>query len=161
MSDKLKTAGIVSLAAVFFIFDRTGKWLFINIWHRAEFPLFGDWLKFKLAVNQGIAFGWPLDTGLIIFLTVLALIFLVYLAWQNYQSRNTFSLFCLSLAIAGAYSNLLDRVIYRGVIDYIDAGYLSIFNLADVLITLGVAGLIWSYWQSSKKHADDLKQSGI
>jgi signal peptidase II len=44
----------------------------------------------------------------------------------------------LSAALAGAASNLYDRVARGAVVDFIDLGWWPIFNVADVSITLGV-----------------------
>jgi signal peptidase II len=49
----------------------------------------------------------------------------------------------LAAAVAGAASNLYDRLRHGAVIDFVDLGGWPIFNLADVAITLGVMAAIW------------------
>ena len=44
---------------------------------------------------------------------------------------------------AGASSNIIDRIIHGGVIDFIDLKVWPSFNLADSLIFVGSALLIW------------------
>jgi signal peptidase II len=49
----------------------------------------------------------------------------------------------LGAALAGSGSNLYDRLRCGAVIDFVDAGWWPIFNLADLAITLGVLGALW------------------
>ena len=44
------------------------------------------------------------------------------------------------LIIIGAVSNLLDRILYQGVVDFINIEWFTVFNIADIYISLGV---IW------------------
>ena len=150
MDHKIKTAGLIAFAAVFFIIDRALKWLFANLWLRADFKISGDRFGLKLSLNQGVAFGWPVNTRLIIILTCLALFVLVYLAWLNYRQRNFFVFFAWTIVIAGAYSNLLDRLQLGAVVDYFSLQYFSVFNLADVMITLGIAAIILYSFRQNK-----------
>ncbi len=46
------------------------------------------------------------------------------------------------LISGGIFSNLIDRVLFKGVIDYINFGWWPVFNLADSMIVIGVALLI-------------------
>ena len=56
-----------------------------------------------------------------------------------------FLLVFISFIILGAVSNLLDRITYGFVVDYIQTPlYWWVFNIADIMITIGVIGLIFS-----------------
>src|SRR5206468_4077879 len=46
-------------------------------------------------------------------------------------------------AMAGAGSNLYDRLRRGAIVDFIDLGWWPVFNLADVAITLGILSAIW------------------
>jgi signal peptidase II len=50
--------------------------------------------------------------------------------------------FALFLAFLGAFSNLYDRLHYGYVIDYFDLKYFTVFNLSDVMIIIGIFGVI-------------------
>lgn len=139
MSFKLKTAGIIALAAVFFILDRLLKRLFTGIWQRSDFKIFGDWFHLKLSQNSGIAFSLPANVDVVIILTCIALVILVYLSWLSFMKRKSYLFFALVLVIVGAYSNLIDRIEFSAVIDYFSLQYFSVFNLADAMIVGGVA----------------------
>jgi signal peptidase II len=51
--------------------------------------------------------------------------------------KNAVAPVALGVALGGASSNLLDRLSYEGVIDFIDVGFWPVFNLADVAIITG------------------------
>jgi len=72
---------------------------------------------------------------------------LCWFAYYNYkQGNNIAAEVCI---IAGSISNLIDRVIYGGVIDFIILSYGSlswpVFNVADAMIVLGVILLLLKY----------------
>lgn len=86
-------------------------------------------LKYGLAlVNKGISFGIILPLSLIIMAALIA-IFLVV--------RGRFGL-SGGMIVGGGVSNLIDRIIYNGAVDFIKFPFISVFNLADVLIVSGV-----------------------
>jgi signal peptidase II len=49
----------------------------------------------------------------------------------------------LYLILGAGISNVIDRMIYGAVVDYISIGNFPIFNLADMVISLGVGVMIW------------------
>ena len=137
----IKKLFFLNLITIFlFIIDRLAKKIFFAT--GGEYFIFGDWLKLKLALNPGIAFG--IEINFFILLVGYILIFLC-LAWflvDVCQKRRYFMIFCFGLIIAGAFSNLLDRFYIGQVIDYIDVKYFSVFNLADAMIVGGVVGIL-------------------
>jgi len=56
---------------------------------------------------------------------------------------NFVYIFLLGLVITGALANLLDRIVYQGVVDFIQIGIWPNFNLADVFIGSGVLILLF------------------
>ena len=87
--------------------------------------------------NIGVAFGLNegnikniLISGVIIFLIIR------YLITQK-KYLNTITLTCLDLVVAGGISNLIDRIIRGGVIDFIQISDFPVFNLADVVVICG------------------------
>ncbi len=103
-----------------------------------------------LVRNRGAAFslfssasGW--QRGFFIAIAVIASVWVVYLLRRHPRE----SLFCLalSLILGGAVGNVIDRVLFGAVIDFLDfhvAGYhWPAFNVADSAITCGAALLVW------------------
>ncbi|MBI1988606.1 MAG: lipoprotein signal peptidase [Betaproteobacteria bacterium] len=110
-----------------------------------------------LVRNRGAAFslfssasGWQRE--FFIAIAVIASVWVVYLLRRHPRE----SLFCLalSLILGGAIGNVIDRVLFGAVIDFLDfhvAGYhWPAFNVADSAITCGAALLIWDGFRPRK-----------
>lgn len=69
----------------------------------------------------------------------------VFVLWHQRQfiSQGSLLAFALALIVAGGLSNILDRVLTGGVIDYLPIPGWFTFNLADAEITVGTAIFIW------------------
>jgi len=107
--------------------------------------------------NKGIAFGMTLPVWLILAL-IIAIILSVGALSLNYKFKNlafisnlpadrqgfkfSFSNYPSIFILSGAISNLIDRLYYGCVIDFIDLRIWPVFNLADIFICLGAFLLI-------------------
>jgi len=73
-------------------------------------------------------------------------IFLVLYIYIKSSKENEAEALSLSLIIGGAVGNLLDRIFYGEVIDFIDAHigdtHWPAFNISDTAITIGVSVLL-------------------
>ena len=56
----------------------------------------------------------------------------------------------LGLQLGGAIGNLIDRIHYGYVVDFVDIGFWPIFNVADVSIVAGVAILAYCLWREDR-----------
>jgi signal peptidase II len=107
-----------------------------------------DFILFKIQLwqNKGMAFG--LGEASVIISTILApamvliIVVLILDLIKNYKKRNLVEAYFLTLVIFGAISNLMDRLIYQRVTDYISFNFWPVFNLADVMIVAGIIGTI-------------------
>lgn len=129
---------------ILFILDRMLKKIFSAF--SGEFSIWGDYFKLRLAFNAGIAFGVKINFFLLFFLYAVILLVLFWCLIKYYWRFNAglpvaMAIFFLTLIIAGAFSNLLDRIHFGQVIDYFDLKYFTVFNLADIMIVCGAAGL--------------------
>jgi signal peptidase II len=57
----------------------------------------------------------------------------------------------LMLELGGALGNLVDRIMYGQVIDFISVGNFPVFNVADSCITVGVIILLVGVWMQEKR----------
>ena len=77
-------------------------------------------------------------------------------AWLS-RAENRLTALSLGLIVGGALGNAIDRVILGGVADFFSLHafgfYWYVFNLADVGIVAGVAGLLYDSFLTSRKDA--------
>lgn len=137
----------VALAAA--LLDRASKWLLLDYW---PVPIGGvevtPFLNLVMAWNRGVSFGlldrdWP---GLPWLLSGLALAIVAGLiVWLRRVEERRLAV-AIGLIVGGAVSNVLDRLLFGAVADFLDfhvAGYhWPAFNLADSCIVVGVAILL-------------------
>lgn len=90
-----------------------------------------------LVHNTGAAFGLMKDQRLFfIFVTVIAVVSIIYYIWRRNQTKFTV-LLAFGLVMGGALGNLLDRIKYGYVVDFLDFRIWPVFNIADSSITIG------------------------
>ena len=101
-------------------------------------------IKFDLAFNQNIAFGIPISQIIFIPLILILIVGLIYFLIDSIIKNNSILTWSLIILLAGANSNLIDRITHSSVIDFISISIYNYnwptFNLADALIVVG--GLI-------------------
>ena len=92
--------------------------------------------------NSGIAFGlFASATAVVTALTALAVGWML-LFFARSGSRHPVLPLALGLLIGGSASNLLDRIRFGYVTDFLDVRFWPAFNLADTFIVVGVAVLL-------------------
>lgn len=107
-------------------------------------------LQWALVFNRGAAFGFLNQAGGIqhyIFSTLAIVISIVIVIWLwRIYMKNTILAIGLVLVLAGAIGNLIDRIRFQYVIDFINLHYgdwyFPAFNIADMAITFGAIFLI-------------------
>jgi lipoprotein signal peptidase len=89
--------------------------------------------------NRGVSFGLAPEVGFVI--SLLAFSFLI--GWYFYEKAKGKRFLYLSLLALGGVGNIVCRLVWGSVWDYICLPFLSFcFNLSDVLISLGVVSYI-------------------
>jgi signal peptidase II len=151
MSANSKKMSAIAVACIFFLIDRLIKIIFVDYYNRLEIKLIGDYFKLKLTMNSGIAFGLPVNGLLIIGATIIISIVLLFVAVKAYQKERLGIFTAWLMLLAGAFSNLADRLNYGSVVDYFDISYFSVFNLADIAITISIAYLIINFSGRKKR----------
>ena len=154
----------LAIATVTLLLDQLSKWSALsNLQIGIPEPVlpFMNWL---LLFNPGAAFsflaqgsGW--QRWFFTILGLAACIYIIFLLWKNQSDK----LLCwaLSLILGGALGNVLDRLMYGAVVDFIDLHYANwhwpAFNIADSAICIGAALIIWgelskSFGKSAQSH---------
>ncbi len=137
------------LVAALFAVDQYVKFLFVD-----GFGIDGECISLVLAYNKGVAFSMFafLDENLKYIQIGMLIVGIIYLA----INKDMFSDYYIPVAIlfAGGISNIFDRFIHAGVVDYVywHCGFdFAIFNLADVLIDIAVVWMIYINYQNEKR----------
>jgi signal peptidase II len=137
----------LGIAAIVILLDQISKITIARTFKYAEEYVVTSFFNLVLAYNRGAAFsflstesGW--QRYLFTAIGVGAALFIIYLLKKHAGQR----MFCwaLSLVLGGAIGNVIDRVAYGHVIDFLDfhlngVGHFPAFNLADSAICLGAA----------------------
>lgn len=135
----------LGIAAIVILFDQLSKIVVSKLFVFGEEKPITAFFNLVLAYNRGAAFSFlsTQDGWQRYFFTALGLGaagFIIYLLRRHAGQR----LFCWALALiaGGAIGNVIDRILYGHVIDFLDFhlarwGHFPAFNVADSAITLG------------------------
>jgi len=122
-----------------------------------------DFFYITYVENKGASFGMlkdaPWSRWLFLVLTVVTVIFMIYYLMKH---KHTLLRLSLSLIIAGAVGNFIDRLMRGFVVDFLNFypfGYdFPVFNVADICINIGVVllfiYLIFIYKEPEKEKKD-------
>jgi signal peptidase II len=120
-----------------------------------------EFARFTLAYNTGIAFSIQLGGRYILSsVSFIASLVIVYLIIKTDRSKKL-EIWAYSFILGGAVGNMIDRIFYGKVIDFIDCDFPDIimerwpiFNLADSFITVGMVLLFIHFIFFDKKHRE-------
>jgi signal peptidase II len=155
----------VSLLAA--ILDQASKYLVVKYFrYNDSITLIHNFLNITYIQNSGAAFGFMANTKALFRIPFfVAITFGAGLIVYSYQRfipfEKKWTRFALGLIWGGAMGNFIDRIFYRKVVDFIDAGQIPfpfgyhfsyIFNLADSCITVGLTILVLGYWLEKPSH---------
>ncbi|MFA6023848.1 MAG: signal peptidase II [Candidatus Gracilibacteria bacterium] len=129
------------LFLLFLGLDQLSKWAAERFLRLGESSDVG----FALSHNTGIVLGFNLPLVAIYVLTAGILGLGGFLVVQNKLWQDRWHLFGLALLLAGAIGNLVDRLHYGFVVDFIKVYWWPTFNLADVWIVSAVILFAWEF----------------
>lgn len=121
-------------------------------------PVIPDFFQIVFLRNTGIAFGFLQssngETSILLTLFTLAVLgFLASMLWQAGKpgvGEHWTLLYGLACVLGGAAGNLYDRLVFRGVTDFLDfywgRHHFPAFNVADAAITCGAGLLLLNLW---------------
>ena len=142
IKEKLNYLIIISF---FCILDQLSKiYIFFNF-HKL---LNKDYLLFKIELVRNYGAAFSIFEGSRLFLTFISVISSIILAYIIFISENKLiNKYGLSFILAGSIGNGIDRILNGYVIDFIKFKLIDfpVFNIADVVINIGVLILIINY----------------
>lgn len=149
---KKKYLYIVLFIVGLVLIDQVSKLLVVN-YLSDKIVLINNFFSLDYVKNTGAAFGF--FSGNIFFLVLITLALVIYLIYElNQNIDKKFNLVFIILIISGAIGNLIDRVFRGFVVDFISFilfnSQMPVFNIADIFVTCGVAGLIFVIFKEEK-----------
>lgn len=150
----------LSLAAVVVVLDQLTKYVVRITFGLHESIEVTPFFNLVFVFNRGAAFSFLSDAdgwqrGFFITLALAASVWIVWLL-RRHSDQVLFCL-ALSLILGGAIGNVIDRVVYGAVIDFLDFhafGYhWPVFNVADTGISCGALLLVWEALTAKRKPA--------
>lgn len=147
----------LGLSALVIVLDQISKLWIINHFVFGEKLAVLGVFDLVLVYNTGAAFSFLHDAGgmqrwLFSGIAVIASAWIVWLL-RKHSAQTLFAL-ALSLILGGALGNLIDRIAYGHVVDFLsfhwDEHYFPAFNVADSAITLGAGLLILDGLRSAR-----------
>lgn len=144
MKEKFRLLLAFAPGGIFFVLDRLAKSWSVH-WLAGRAPI-GRLIGLEYFENQGIAFSIPFPETFLLVVTPLILFGFLLLFIRSHPNKFWYRL-SLTMIIAGALSNYIDRILYSYTIDYFRL-FTSIINLADVSIVAGTIILaIVFFWE--------------
>ena len=130
--------------------DQWSKWAIktsFNLYQSK--PVIQDLLHFTYVTNDGMAFGLSFPGGkhVLLIMTILLTGFIVGFLWKE-KNGHPLIKYGLALILSGAIGNLIDRLLYGKVVDFLDLMignfHWYIFNIADSSVTIGLLFFLYS-----------------
>lgn len=144
---------VIWTAAVIFVLDQLTKYLVVHLMQLdrvLQIDVLPPWLQFRMAWNQGINFGLFSNSAetmrWVLIALALGISAWVWL-WMRRDPQGVRARIAAGLLIGGALGNVLDRILYGAVADFLNMSVPGLanpfsFNVADIAIFAGAIGLV-------------------
>ncbi|MEH6651033.1 MAG: signal peptidase II [Motiliproteus sp.] len=148
------------LALLLLVLDQASKLVALNLLEYARPVTLLPVFDLTLLFNKGAAFSFLADQPgwqRWFFSSIAVAVGAYLLLWLSRTPKAERRLnIALTMVLAGAIGNLIDRLSYGHVVDFISLHwqqyYYPAFNVADSTITVGVVLLLWDAWVSGKQN---------
>jgi len=145
---KIKYMTVFSIALIAVLIDQITKLLIkTNFQLNQGIPLVKDVFHLRYIRNFGAGFGiMQQQTWILIFISITVIgVILYYL--DRIKDKEILLQFLVGFILGGTIGNLIDRVSYGSVIDFLDFRIWPVFNFADGFVTIGIIGLVVYLWR--------------
>lgn len=146
---------LFAVASIIVVLDQISKAII-----RANIPFGGRWMpldwlapyfRFVHWENTGAAFGMFQEGGLIFAILAIIVAVFIVIYYPQIPEDEPLMRIAMAMQLGGALGNLIDRLAFGPVTDFISVGSFAVFNIADASITVGVGILILALWLSERK----------
>lgn len=136
-----------------FLADQASKWVVVHwlgLSRRLEIDVFPPFLNLRMAWNQGINFGLFGDGSDVMRWVLMAVALVISGAviwWVHHEKAGLWARIAAGLLVGGALGNVVDRLLYGAVADFLNMSCCGIrnpysFNVADIAVFAGAIGLV-------------------
>ncbi len=148
------------ISAIFaFGIDQLSKWLIVfqlDLINRLYMDVWPGFITFIMGWNYGVNFGILASDSPItrwILIAVAVIICAILIRWVR-NDRSILNQILAGLVVGGALGNVIDRILYGAVADFLNVTCCGIrnpfsFNIADIAVFVGAIGLV--IFSSEKK----------
>ena len=160
MSERFGKLPWLWLSLVIFVVDQASKfWFDNNLTMYQQIAIIPDYFSWTLLYNTGAAFSFLADAAgwqRWFFAAVAVGVSVVLVVWlKRLKPEETWLALALAMVLGGALGNLVDRVVFGHVVDFIllhwhQQWYFPAFNVADMAITGGAILLALDMFKSDK-----------
>ena len=140
---------VFSAAFLVALLDQLTKFIIRkNMKFNESVPIIKDIFHLTYVTNTGSAFGLFKGFNLFFVLFSIAVIIgIFYYLRRNINEKEKFLQLAIGLLLGGTIGNMIDRIIYGAVTDFIDFRIWPVFNAADSAVTVSVIILIILLWK--------------
>ncbi len=134
-----------------FLMDQASKYLVVqglDLANRLQIDVFPPYLTFRMAWNRGVNFG--IGSGFDmrwVLIGIAVVISAIVLYWVKREGGSKWTYISAGLLVGGALGNVLDRLVYGAVADFLNMSCCGFenpyaFNVADIAVFAGAIGLV-------------------
>lgn len=162
----MRTTLITALAV--FLADQLSKFIvlyLLDLDEIGEIEVISPFFQLQMAWNKGINFGFFAGFDMRWVLIALALSISVgVIYWVHRDGKTKWTFVAAGMLVGGALGNVLDRVIYGAVADFLNFSCCGLnnpyaFNIADVAVFAGAAALVFTSSESSDTNTRTKKKN--
>lgn len=144
----------IILISLLLLVDQSVKWGMERLLETGSLTIIHNFFSLTWSENFGAA--WSIFENARWFLIIVGFLSLIILTIMKQTIPDSLGKhLSTSLLFAGILGNLIDRIVFGYVKDYLHFTFFGysypIFNLADVFIVCGAILLIWIIWKEEKK----------
>ena len=139
---------IFSTALIIILIDQITKFLIKTSFQlKQSIPLIKNIFHLTYIRNFGAGFGILQQQKWILVFISIIVIGVIFYYLDKIKDKEKFLQIIVGLVLGGTIGNLIDRLAYGFVVDFLDFRIWPVFNFADSFVTIGVIGLIIYLWR--------------
>lgn len=145
------------IVIVLVLIDQVSKFFVANTMTVGQqFVLIPDFFNIHYILNRGAAFG-ILENTQWLFISLTSIVVIVLLVQIRAERKKGHNVIPEAILLGGALGNLIDRVIFGYVRDFLEVPFFAVMNFADWFVSIGIVLVIIKYLFFYKKDKYDIE----